>query len=45
MAFGGHRQRGDMNVTPLVDEGHGIVRRGNRIAYLARVVRFLDEHL
>jgi dipeptidyl aminopeptidase/acylaminoacyl peptidase len=29
----------------LEDEGHGIERRANRIAFLARVVRFLGEHL
>jgi dipeptidyl aminopeptidase/acylaminoacyl peptidase len=29
----------------LDNEGHGVVRRENRIAYLARVVRFLGEHL
>jgi len=29
----------------ITDEGHGVIRRENRIAYLARVVRFLREHL
>ena len=29
----------------LADEGHGVIRRENRIAYLARVIRFLGEHL
>jgi dipeptidyl aminopeptidase/acylaminoacyl peptidase len=29
----------------VADEGHGVVRRENRITYLARVVRFLGEHL
>jgi len=29
----------------LADEGHGVVRRENRIAYLSRVIRFLGEHL
>jgi dipeptidyl aminopeptidase/acylaminoacyl peptidase len=29
----------------LGDEGHGVVRRANRIAYLSRVLRFLEEHL
>ena len=29
----------------LADEGHGVVRRENRVAYLARVVRFFEEHL
>ncbi len=29
----------------LADEGHGLVRRANRIAYLSRVVRFLGEHM
>jgi dipeptidyl aminopeptidase/acylaminoacyl peptidase len=28
----------------LPDEGHGIVRRTNRVEYLARVARFLEEH-
>ncbi len=29
----------------LADEGHGVIRRENRIAYLSRVIRFLGEHL
>src|SRR5262249_56261334 len=29
----------------LPNEGHGVVRRENRIAYLARVVRFLHTEL
>jgi dienelactone hydrolase len=28
----------------LADEGHGITRRGNRAAFLARASRFLEEH-
>lgn len=40
------RQRGvPVEYMLIANEGHGIVRRENRIAYLARVIRFLHERL
>jgi dipeptidyl aminopeptidase/acylaminoacyl peptidase len=40
------RQRGvPVEYMLIGNEGHGIVRRENRLAYLARVIRFLHERL